>query len=69
MFSVPKELKIGHLTDIHLKLNYNKWSPDNSCSSIDYHNDTDTSKAAFLGRNGCDPPKELVHYMLELLKT
>jgi hypothetical protein len=35
MFSVPKELKIGHLTDIHLKLDYFKWGPglDGFCNS------------------------------------
>jgi hypothetical protein len=40
MFSVPKELKIGHLTDIHLKLDYNKWFslPKEFCSSKDDHN-------------------------------
>ena len=38
-----KFLKIGHLSDIHLKLNYNKWSPDNFCESITNKNQTDPS--------------------------
>jgi len=45
MFTIPKELKIGHITDIHLKLDYNKWEPGPKgfCNANDLSNGTDTS--------------------------
>ena len=63
-----KFLKIAQISDIHLKLDYNKWSPDDYCGSPIDTNQTDTSQAAFLGRNGCDPPKELLNYILSIMK-
>ena len=67
------DLNVGIFSDLHMDLNYNPTSKEWNCMnpvgytrSEDELNTLKTQQKALLGRLGCDPPKELVEYMLKL---
>ena len=64
-----KDIKVGLLTDIHLKLDYNATTGDNWCGPWLEDNDPDaTYELALIGRLGCDAPPELLEYMLDVFE-
>ena len=61
-----KDLNVGVFSDIHLALNYDPSASKCRGSFRDEEKFLDLKKdqKALLGKMGCDPPKELVDYML-----
>jgi len=71
--TTAKDLNVGIFSDLHMDLNYNPTSKEWNCMdpvgdtrSEAELNSLKTQQKALLGRLGCDPPKELVNYMLTL---
>ena len=73
-----KDIKLGLISDLHLKIDYDPITSANDCSASGKKNKKDDSKflqkenklssdpKALLGRLGCDAPEALIKYMLEL---
>ena len=69
-------MKFGIFSDIHLNLNYNPDSSDNSCTFTNQTNQLVKNKVpksevkldqkALLGRLGCDTPQALIEYIIML---
>ena len=69
-------MKFGIFSDIHLNLNYNPDSSDNSCTFTNQTNQLVKNKVpqsevkldqkALLGRLGCDAPQALIEYIIML---
>lgn len=71
--AVSKTLNIGVFSDVHLALNYSPVFGSCTSGSIDSPKGLfeklqklSDDQLALLGRLGCDPPQELVDYMLHL---
>ena len=72
-YVVSKHMNIGTFSDIHLDLRYNPTSSERNCMDPVGASEAQNSllnlkklEIALLGRLGCDPPKELLDYMLKL---
>ena len=73
-----KDIKVGIISDLHLKLDYDATTSENGCSSssqekkendpkfLQKENKLSSDQNALLGRLGCDAPEALIKYMLEL---
>lgn len=73
-----KDIKLGLISDIHLKLDYDPSTSANDCSTsskknkkgealfLQKKNKVSSDPKALLGRLGCDAPEALIKYMLEL---
>ena len=58
----------GIFSDIHLKLNYDPRASNKKCEAKSSIEDKlkPAKETALLGRLGCDPPTDLVEYMMQL---
>lgn len=73
-----KDIKLGLISDLHLKIDYDPTTSANDCSVSEKKNEKNNLKflyeeknfssdpKALLGRLGCDAPEALIKYMLEL---
>ncbi len=73
-----KDIKLGLISDLHLKLDYDPTTSANDCSTspklieketqkfLQKENNFSSDPKALLGRLGCDAPEALIKYMLEL---
>ena len=64
-----RDIKVGILSDIHLKLDYNATTGENWCGPwLEENNPNATYELALMGRLGCDATPELLSYMLDVFE-